>query len=651
MDRWPRWTSLLISFLAALLLVLGSGLPSPLSAQPTPTNPAAGASPEGDESPSLVEPAPPLIPIDVDRYWAGDCIKGLAQMGIVAPNDQGLFLPEDPITWAEFTGVLNLVFPTGQAGGWANPLEQALGLSVSGSVASQYPTHYYQPDRAIVREEAVMALAAKLNLSYVTPANGLLITSLEDANKISDYAREGVAAALQAGVIVAYPNPHQLLPLQRFSRGEAAALICQASRQPGLQSLISQDWVVQAQLPESVPVPDQELRGVWLTNIDSQVLFSQENLTMAVDKLSELNFNTLYPTVWNWGYTLYPSATAARELGASQHLYGEGSTPQRESAQADRDMLKELIELAHAKNLKVIPWFEFGFMAPDNYVLYQRHPDWFTQQAEVETEPAPLSPADPDQAPDVGGIQTTTAPADPGIWLEGGVLPRRWLNPFHPQAQKFILELVNDLVSNYEVDGFQMDDHLGLPVEFGYDPYTINLYKADHNGQAPPSNPRDQEWLRWRADKISDFLAGLNQLVKSRRPQAVVSISPNPYPFAYVNYLQNWPDWVKRDLVDELVIQLYRDDQNRFIWEMNKPEAQAARRKIPTSIGILSGLRAAPVSINQIADQIVATRDRSFAGMSFFFYESLWIAPRTESVDHRIEGLQRAFPAPIERPG
>jgi uncharacterized lipoprotein YddW (UPF0748 family) len=240
--------------------------------------------------------------------------------------------------------------------------------------------------------------------------------------------------------------------------------------------------------------------------------------------------------------------------------------------------------------------------------------------------------------------------ADPGIWMEGDVIPRRWMNPFHPQVQKFMLELINELLTNYEVDGFQFDDHLGLPVEFGYDPFTINLYRAEHGGQEPPADPQNAEWMAWRASKISDFLGEVHKLVKSRRPNAVVSISPNPYPFAYVHYLQDWPEWVNRGIVDELVIQLYRSDQNRFIWEMNKPSAQAARRKIPVSAGILSGLRASPVKVDFITDQVSAVRDRAFAGMSFFFYESLWISPPPETATQRKDQLQQAFATSATRP-
>ncbi|HIK43870.1 MAG TPA: family 10 glycosylhydrolase [Leptolyngbyaceae cyanobacterium M65_K2018_010] len=630
--------------------------------------------------PTSPAPPPPVIPTDIGSHWARDCLTALAQAGLITADNQGLFYPEEPILWRDYVALLNRLGPVGQSGGWANPLEKALGITTAPTVAANYPSQYFQLDRPLIRADGVMALAAKLGFNYQIAAHTLINASLRDGRQVPDYAREGVAAALAQGVMVNYPEATLFQPTRRLTRGEAAALICRASPVADLRRWIAPEWVAPAQPVGRLPTLNPETRGVWLTNIDSQVLFSQQALATAIDQLAALNFNTLYPTVWNWGYTLYPSRTAQRVLGDSQHLYGEISTPQLEAAQAERDMLQEAIDLGHAQGMAVIPWFEFGFMAPEPYELYRRHPDWFTQKR-VEPQGPANAPVAPKQAPagkgsvdrlladrsfsrekqrvkhwlaqndDLGEVLEIAPAADPGIWLEGDVLPRRWLNPFHPQVQKFLLELINDLVSNYEVDGFQFDDHLGLPVEFGYDPYTINLYKAEHNGQEPPANYLDDGWVAWRANRISDFLAEVYKLVKARRPQAIVSISPNPYPFAYVNYLQDWPNWVNRGLVDELVVQLYRSDQNRFIWEMNKPSIRQALRQVPTSVGILSGLRADPVGMDHIGDQIEAVRDRKLSGVSFFFYESLWISPARESREDRLARLQQAFATPVPRSG
>ena len=47
---------------------------------------------------------------------------------------------------------------------------------------------------------------------------------------------------------------------------------------------------------------------------------------------------------------------------------------------ANRDMLKELIEIAHGQNLKVHAWFEFGFSSsyqePDGGHILRAKPTW-----------------------------------------------------------------------------------------------------------------------------------------------------------------------------------------------------------------------------------------------------------------------------------
>ncbi len=105
---------------------------------------------------------------------------------------------------------------------------------------------------------------------------------------------------------------------------------------------------------QSIPTDrPAEIRGVWLTNIDSDVLFERQKLSDAIDTLSRLNFNTLYPTVWNWGHTLYPSEVAKNAIGHS--------LDPTEGLQG-RDILAETVERGHSKGMAVIPWFEFGFM-------------------------------------------------------------------------------------------------------------------------------------------------------------------------------------------------------------------------------------------------------------------------------------------------
>lgn len=106
-----------------------------------------------------------------------------------------------------------------------------------------------------------------------------------------------------------------------------------------------------------VNVPIEEYRGVWLTRIDSEVLHSYDNLRQGFKQLKALGFNTVYLTVWERGFTLYPSSVA-------EIFTGFAMTP--DPLFAGRDVLAEAVELAQLLNLRIIPWFQYGLAALPN---------------------------------------------------------------------------------------------------------------------------------------------------------------------------------------------------------------------------------------------------------------------------------------------
>jgi uncharacterized lipoprotein YddW (UPF0748 family) len=360
-----------------------------------------------------------------------------------------------------------------------------------------------------------------------------------------------------------------------------------------------------AQIPKST-----ELRGVWLTNIDSDVLFESNRLKQSLQTLHQLNFNTVYPAVWNWGYTLYPSKVAAKVIGKAVD-----PTPGLQK----RDMLKEIVTEGHKQNLTVIPWFEFGFMAPADSLLAKNRPTWLTNRRD--------------------GTKI----------VKEGTHNRVWLNPFRPEVQQFIQDLIIEIVKNYDIDGIQFDDHFGLPSELGYDAYTTALYRKEHQGKLPPADFKDPEWVNWRANKITDFMKRVFTAIKANKKDCIVSVAPNPQRFSYEYFLADWQKWERMGIVEDLVLQIYRNDLNVFISELEYPEVKLAQSHIPVSIGILSGLKNRTVPMEQIKTQIEKVRERKFAGVSFFFYETLWNMSQ-EKPQQRQQTWQKIFPTPTNYP-
>jgi len=263
---------------------------------------------------------------------------------------------------------------------------------------------------------------------------------------------------------------------------------------------------------------NEAVRGVWLTNVDSEVLNSKENIVDAVKMLDELGFNTIFVVTWNKAMTSYPSRIMKKFTGVEIDTLFNG-----------RDPLKELIEEAHKKNIKVIAWFEFGFSSSyqlNGGPILEKKPEW--------------------AAKDVNGNLVT----------KNGF---EWMNGFDPDVQNFMLSLIMEVVRNYNVDGIQGDDRLpAMPSEAGYDEYTVNLYRSEHDGNDPPSYNKDYDWIKWRSSLLTDFMGRIYDSVKTFNKNIIVSMAPSIYPWSEEEYLQDWPTWMQKGYVDLVCPQVYR---------------------------------------------------------------------------------------------
>jgi len=520
-------------------------------------------------------------PSDVTGHWSQRCLAALAERQWLPLDGAGRFQPDAPITRNDLTAMLDRAVPNGP--------------SIARTDKDNDPLR---------RDQAIATIMERLgwNSTASDPrAGNLLRQTFEDGDRIEFPVRSAVAAAVRTGALVNYPNPRRLEPGRTATRAEAAALVCQALNDR-LETPATDSFT-----PFVVRPP--ETRGAWLTNIDSDVLFDRAQLRQALEKLKAANFNTVYITVWNGGYTLYPSAVAERASGnrMDPHPGLQG-----------RDVLAEAIAEGRRLGLAVVPWLEFGLMAPADSDLARRNPAWIAQRRNGSNR------------------------------FQYGRDTRVWLNPSHPGVQQFMTDLVDELVSRYPVDGIQFDDHFAYPVELGHDPTTQAQYALEQPGKTPPELDTDPDWMRWRSNRLTQLMGQIHQTVKAKRSSAIVSLSPNPQPFAYSTSLQSWSDWVGRGWVDELIVQIYRDDPAGFEAELLDRDLQIASYKIPVSVGILTGLKVKPMAIAQVANQVQLVRQKQLAGVSFFFYESLWnLTP--ESPERRQQTIRRLFFTPAFR--
>lgn len=325
------------------------------------------------------------------------------------------------------------------------------------------------------------------------------------------------------------------------------------------------------------------VRGVWVANVASSTLSSPAKIRNFVELADSCGLNTLYVVVWNRGLTTYPS-----EL--MQQHFGKKCNPRY----AEFDMLQEMIDAAHARNIRVIAWFEFGFSCSykqsDGGHILRKYPQW--------------------AAKDVDGKVAT----------KNGF---QWMNALHPDVQDFMLSLMKEVLKNYEVDGVQGDDRLpACPSIAGYDSWTLDLYRKQHDGHSPPEDHFDSEWVDWRAGLLNDFMQRMHRELKETRPDAVISSSPSIYPWSKEQYLQDWPTWLKKGWVDEVCPQVYREQLASYRTELrNIVESQVAEKNLHAVFpGILVQTAARKYNdAENIKAMVRANREAGFSGEVFFY--------------------------------
>ncbi|MFM7206335.1 MAG: glycoside hydrolase family 10 protein [Planctomycetaceae bacterium] len=355
-----------------------------------------------------------------------------------------------------------------------------------------------------------------------------------------------------------------------------------------------------------------ELRGVWVSDVDSQVMNSRDNMATLAEQAAGLHLNALYPVVWSQGETFYPSDVMAAHGGPRiSGRYGLGAD--------DRDPVTDWLALGERHGLDIVPWFEWGLKVPADAPLARRHPHWLSRDEAGQT------------TFDQDG--TTTA----------------YLNFAHPGVQQFYEDLLVEFVTRYDVPTVQFDDHMSLKNTFGYDDHTLARY-AEETGTASRPAPTDGDWLAWRAARLTQFVARLSRAIKAARPGVELSVSPNPYPWSYKNYVQDWPAWVEAGLVDEVVVQVYRDNLRAFEGELRSPVLAQVKGSVRLGIGVLAGQKPRPVPIGLVGDQTARAHDLGY-GVVYFFQESLlrFIAPG-ETVDSRRDAIRAMLPAASPAP-
>lgn len=161
---------------------------------------------------------------DYSSHWAKETIKSALASGIASGYPDGSFKPDQAVDRAEFFTLINSAFKINTASevkytdvkgdAWYAP-----SIAKSTGYADGYPDGTIQPEGNISRQEAAVILG---RVKALTPTAS--VPAFTDASSIADWSRQAVIAALEARIMIGYPDG-SFKPTSKITRAEALVAV------------------------------------------------------------------------------------------------------------------------------------------------------------------------------------------------------------------------------------------------------------------------------------------------------------------------------------------------------------------------------------------------------------------------------------------
>ena len=201
---------------------------------------------------------------------------------------------------------------------------------------------------------------------------------------------------------------------------------------------------------------------------------------------------------------------------------------------------------------------------------------------------------------------------------------RRWLDPAVPEVRGLLVQAARELATRYTVDGIHLDfvrypdftGSLGPTVRSRFEA-SLGRKVADWPVDVKSGRLR-QDFMRWRCERIGDFVAEVRGLLRREGPGKQLSAAVyGKYPSCVEAVGQDWEAWLRTGDVDYLLPMDYTEDNARFA-ELVGSQARARwlRRHMLPGIGVTAAeSRLGPA---QVIDQIRIVREADCPGFALF---------------------------------
>ncbi len=338
-----------------------------------------------------------------------------------------------------------------------------------------------------------------------------------------------------------------------------------ATMSEALERLNRKAWLSYA------PFPNTTIRGAWHRPVEKNRLAIGQTL----DSLKASGLNSVFLETLFHGYTIFPSQTYTNYGFDNQNPKFKGE-----------DLLQLWVEEAHKRNMQVHVWFQtfYGgtkaFMPPGP--ILSNHPEWANVQyaALIPEKPDKTTPvvATPLPLPNLSGPKNPTKPEPPPkpkLISPTQPVPSNlelggyFLDPANPAVRDFLVKLATEIVTRYDVDGFQLD-YIRYPASFppdrfsylkttwGYTPVARNSFKSRYGvdpTEIDPKDPRaDELWKAWndfKTEQVTSFVERITRTIREKNPKVKISAAIFPDAVAALTVKhQDWQTWGRNGWID-----------------------------------------------------------------------------------------------------
>lgn len=315
-----------------------------------------------------------------------------------------------------------------------------------------------------------------------------------------------------------------------------------------------------------------ETRAFWIDDEILSTMWERSDVALFLDRLDRMGINAIYLDVNYNSRTIYPSALVPQIA---------------RFAEWSEDPLQVFLEEAHARKIEVHAWyivFNAGVDAGGMPEILVRNPDWAAENRFGEKKSR-----------------------------EGGVYG---LDPAHPGAQQYVLDLFEEALRKYALDGLHLD-YIRYDGDLQLGPATRARFKqltGKEARQVARGSTLQQQLNAMRQDIITDFVKRTRALVDQVSPKTYVSAAvASGYSWALSSRMQRWAQWVEQRLLDFVVPMVYTRDMAEFTQIMDE-DVELVNETIPIEVGI-GTYYLRPDGLSQ---QIQEVRKRTTAGVALF---------------------------------